>query len=206
MYHSRRLSWLGRCLSMRSFSHGFEIPSGQSRTTRHLPCGPVIQSRVMGSVNTIAAWVGIVGFILLYPMGVLINITSPKIVTWWAKTSDSRRQSRIKRIETQLPDLTSDAEGFERAVYTVARYSFNAIVAALFMIVNAMGDFYLGLTRNQYPAAASVVETVLTLFCCAVFLFYHAKSLDAFGTLDPKLRHIRRRQLSQELEKLQQKT
>jgi hypothetical protein len=44
----------------------------------------------------------IVALILLYPMGVLVNVTTPKLQNWWAARSQASLQKRIRTLQAEL--------------------------------------------------------------------------------------------------------
>jgi hypothetical protein len=71
-------------------------------------------------LETLNRWGGVVGLIALFatvPVGILINIATPRLEQWWARTSRTRLERRIKQLTGRIEFLTDFSDENRREVY-----------------------------------------------------------------------------------------
>jgi hypothetical protein len=52
-------------------------------------------------LGTWGFWISIIAFISAYPLSLLANITSPRLLNWWATTSRVSLEKRIAQLHSK---------------------------------------------------------------------------------------------------------
>jgi hypothetical protein len=116
--------------------------------------------RRMSTFGLVAVWASILGPFLALPLGILGGLLTPKVQSWWARTTNTRRDRRIERIKYLLYKLSRDTNVEQQVTHIARGMWFLAISVDCFFTVIFMHLVTL-LLQAQHKAIPFVAMLVI---------------------------------------------
>jgi hypothetical protein len=101
----------------------------------------------------------------MYPVGVLINWTTPAIRDWWARQSQARLKKRIEKLESEVRTYSGvpTFDAFQNIVITALKTILLCLVSATHAIIWAVAPKPVHIWSQPYMGHFMVVG--LSLYC-----------------------------------------
>jgi hypothetical protein len=169
----------------------------------------------MDNLGIFSAWVGIVAFILAIPISIAANLLTPKVHSWWATTSQRRRERRILYLKAMLGLLSGESPKFSiRFDYLCNALNHLSIaVIACFMLIGLSARDILNLHAHlagfapsiggpEYDLRSYSQDKYLIVAIAMLGYYFFLRAITGFRLATERGLLIKRRQLEEELAKL----
>jgi hypothetical protein len=130
----------------------------------------------MDTIGLLAAWVGVVSFLLCVVIIVTVHLMTSPFQRWWAKTSPARAEKRIQRLQADLAAIDAPSNPYVTDLITLWGTTTLTLIAgvAVVMVSIQILDLAPALLASVLPfnINSKLITRVTGLFLFVVSYFF----------------------------------